>query len=185
MRGAIHRAAIVLAWLGVGCSTTVDVRFDEREDFSRYRTWDWLPHGLPNVDAHRNARALDAHLARLIERELLERGFERAADRPDFLVTYHLVLRQRVAIVDEPAAAYLLSSHHSSPSYWIEGSRKVTRVYREIRLTIGVSEAREWMMIWRATQQRTLEDARVLPLDDAVETLLDRFPRPGSRKAAR
>jgi hypothetical protein len=186
MRGAVHRVAILLAWLGLGCATTVDIAFDEREDFSRYRTWDWLPHGLPNVDApESDARSLDAHLARLIERELLERGFERSADRPDFLVTYRLALRRRAVIVDEPAAPYLLSSLHHSPSYWVEGSRKALRVHEKVRLSIGVSEAGEWTMIWRATLLRTLEDAPVLRLDDAVATLLDRFPPLGPPKADR
>ena len=34
--------ALNLALLGVGCTTIVDVTFDERRDFSHYRTWDWL-----------------------------------------------------------------------------------------------------------------------------------------------
>ena len=179
MRGAIHLVAILVTALGVGCTTTVDVVFDEREDFSRYRTWDWAPRALPKVDApHREARALDARVARLIERQLFESGFERAAGRPDFLVTYHLTLRRRAVVALEPMAPDLLASNNSSASYWIEGSRTVRRVHEDVRLAIGLSEARG-RRIWRATLLGTWVDTAVLPLDDAVATLLDRFPRPG------
>ena len=169
--------SVTLTGLGVGCASTVRVAFDEREDFSRYRTWGWLPHGVPNVDApHGDPHALDARVAKLIERELLASGLERAAGRPDLLVRYHLTLRRRAVVVEEPAAPYLLSSHNSSASYWIEGSRKAIRIQEHVRLAIRFSA--RGRTIWRATLLRTLEDAPVLSLDDAVSTLLERYPRP-------
>lgn len=181
MRGAIYLVSLILAWLGVACSTTVDVAFDEREDFSRYRTWDWLPHAVPHVDApHRDAPALDARLARLIERALRGRGFERTGDRADFFVTYQLVLRRQTVVVYVPFAPYLLSSNHSSPSYWIEGSEKESRVYEDIHLAIDVTEGRG-RSIWHAALERRVEEGSALPLDDAVATLLERFPRHGAR----
>ena len=35
----------------VACTTPVEISFDEREDFSRYRTWDWLPGAARTIDA--------------------------------------------------------------------------------------------------------------------------------------
>jgi len=183
MPGTIRLLAILLAvalsGLCVGCVSTVNVVFDEREDFSRYRTWSWLRHGVLSVDAPQSEpRALDAHVAQLIERGLLESGLERATARPDILVAYHLTLRRRAVVVEEPAAPYLLSSHNSSASYWIEGTRKAIRIQEHVRLAIRFSTAGR--TIWRATLVRTLEDASVLSLDDAVSTLLERFPKPES-----
>ena len=181
MRAGIHlvavlAASVVSASVGVGCATKLDVVFDEREDFSRYRSWDWLRHGVPRVDAPQaDAGALDAHLARLIERRLLESGFERAGDRADFLVTYRLGLRRRALLVNEPMAPYLLSSHHSSASYWIEGSQQVLRVYDDIRLLIGITDT-DGRSIWHGTLERRVEYRPSLPLRDAVATLLERFP---------
>jgi len=183
MPGAIRLLAILLAiplsGLGVGCVSTVDVVFDEREDFSCYRTWSWLRHGVLSVDAPQSEpRALDAHVALLIERELLESGLEQATGRPDFLVAYHLTLRRRAVVVDQPVAAYLLSSHSFSPSYWIEGSRKAIHIQEHVRLAIRFSD--RGRTIWRATLVRNVQDASVLSLEDAVSTLLERFPRPES-----
>jgi hypothetical protein len=188
MRGAVHCVAIhlcALLSLGIGaaCSTTVDVVVDEREDFSRYRTWDFYSRAHPKVDApYGDPRALDARVARLVEQELQQRGFERNASRPDFLVSYHLALRRRVVVIEEPAAPYLLSSHTSSASYWIEGtSRNVSQVHEDLRLAIGLSDGSGRRRTWRGVLLRTVVDASVLPLDDAVATLLDRLPSPDPR----
>src|SRR5262245_51943205 len=193
MQGAVHRAAIRLAalllipWLGLaGCGTTVDVVLDEREDLSRYRSWDFFFRGVPKVDApERDERELDARVAWLIERELERRGFRRSSDRPDFLVGYHLSLRRREVVVEEPAAPYLLSSMTSSPSYLIEGgSRRVKQVHEDMRLAIRVGGAESRRYAWRAILLRTLVNPSGLPLDDAVATLLDRLPGPGPAAAS-
>lgn len=188
MQGVIHRAAsrlgaIVSLWLAAGCATTVEVSFDEREDFSGYRAWDFAPRLLPKVDApYGDPVALDASLARSIERELLALGFPRSAQRPDFLVSYHLALRRRVVILVESAAPYLLSSLTSSPSYWIEGQqRKVAQMHEDLRLAIGFSEPDARRRTWRGVLLRTVVNASALPLDDAVEALLERFPQPGGQ----
>jgi hypothetical protein len=81
-------------------------------------------------------------------------------------------------------APYLLSSHNSSASYWIEGaSRKVSQVHQNLRLAIGLSDGNGRRRTWRAVLLRTLVDASVLPLDDAVATLLDRLPSPDAQDA--
>jgi hypothetical protein len=184
MRGTIHLVAILLAPLGLGCATTVDVVVDAREDFSQYRTWDWSSRARSNVDApDGDAAALDARLARLIERRLLENGFERVGNRADFFVTYQLALRHRSVVVNQPRALYQLDSHHSSGSYLIEGSERVTRVYSVIHLAIGVTEARG-RTLWRASLVQQVEDGFALKLNDAVASLLERFPRQRLRNDA-
>jgi len=170
MRGAIHLVAILFMASCVGCAATVDVVVDEREDLSQYRTWGWSPRaGAPDGDA-------SALVARLIEQKLLENGFERAGDRADFFVTYRLARRHQTVVVIEPRAAYELSSLHSSPSFLIEGSERVSRVYAEIHLTIGVTGARG-RILWYAELMQQEEDTFALKLDDAVALLLERFPR--------
>jgi hypothetical protein len=177
MRGTIHLVAILLTVLSVGCAATVDIVVDEREDLSPCRTWDWLPHARSSIEApHGDAAALDARLARLIEQHLVGNGFERVGGRADFFVSYRLVLRHQTAVVIEPRAAHELSSHHSTGSFLIEGSERVTRDYAEIHLAIGVTEARG-RTLWHAGLMQQAEDSFALKLDDAVAVLLERFPR--------
>ncbi len=174
--------AIPLAGLGLGCSTTtVDVTFDESEDFSRYQTWNWLPRVPHRVDApFGNEAALDSRLARVITRTLTDQGLERA-DSPDFFVTYHLALQRRAELLTVPEAPYQLSSHHSSPSYYVESSHQEWRVYEVFKLAVGFTLP-DGRMPWRAVMVRRVEDGASLPLDDAVDDLLGRFrPRSPAR----
>jgi hypothetical protein len=183
MRAAICLLALLFAGLGSACASSEYVFYDEREDLSRYHTWSWLPHDAPSVDApHAQERAIDARLARVIERELAASGFARSAGRPDFYVAYHLALERYSMVVDEPRAPYLLSSLTSSPSYLVEGSRKATRVQEQLRLAIRFVEP-EGRMLWQAGLVRVQEDHRTLPLDRDVASLLARFPRPAPPEA--
>ena len=71
MRVGIHVIYLFLACLGIACTTIVDVVVDEREDFSRYQTWNWSPPVGPSVDAPAGrAPALDARLVRLVDGSL-------------------------------------------------------------------------------------------------------------------
>jgi hypothetical protein len=180
MRGTVrHLVAILGAGLlvgpGAGCTSLVQVDADDGVDFATYRTWNWLPYTTRRVDAPlADERALDARLARLIEEALLREGFERSA-KPDFFVAYHFSLRRRSEVVNVPMAPYLLSSHHFSPSYWVEGSRRTTHHYEALKLSIGFTPGGAHLP-WRAVWVTRVEDGDILPLDAAVDDLLSRFP---------
>jgi hypothetical protein len=177
MRGTFHLVAILLMALGAGCASTVDVMVDEREDLSRYRTWDWSPRGRAKIDAPGgDAPSLDMRLMRLIERKLLENGFRHARDRSDFFVSYRLALRRRAVVVSQPRAAHQLSSHHDSGSFVIEGSERVTRVYERIHLSFHVTEA-GGRTLWQAQLTQQEEEIFAMDLDEAVALLLERLPR--------
>lgn len=172
--------ALGLTLIGVGCTMSVDVAFDERRDFSHYRTWDWLSRGAFNVDAAAGTgHALEAQLARIIEKQLGERGFTRTDDGADFLVSYHLSVRPRTEVVNQPFAPYLLLSMDSSPSYLIEGSDTVVRRHKDFLLTIGLRAGGE--ITWKGSLKDRVEGDAALPLEDCVATLLERFPRRETR----
>ncbi len=183
MRGIIYVIPLLAAWLGLACASSVDVRFDERADFSRYHTWSWLPDAASRVDApHADPARLDAQLARLIEEQLGQHGYERAAERADFFVSYRLALHRHAVEVEVPRAPYLLSSYSSSPSYWIEGSEVKKRIFEDLQLVVRVAGP-DGRTTWQAALKRRLEDGSGLRLDDLIVTLLERFPahRNGSR----
>ena len=191
MLGLVRRISILLgllafpAWLALGCAHSVSVDVDEQEDFSSYRTWDWMPQiGRKVIAPYGSASALDTRMARLIEASLREQGFERSSDHPDFYLTYFLVVKRQTEVVQQAVAPYLLSSLDSSPSYWIEGSVSETRQYDVYRLAIGVSEG-PGRMTWRAAAASRVAADSELPLDDAVEALFDRFPPYDLVEAAR
>lgn len=179
MRGVVPLLLLALVLsIGpvLGCSTIVDVAFDEGEDFSRYRTWDWQRRGARAISAPgEEGAALDALLRRLIGRELVARGYRRVDAPPDLWVGYQLRLRRRLVVVEVPRAPYLLSSHHASASYWIEGTDTEKRAVEDARLdVIAVSAAGR--VVWQGALQRRTEGEAGLDFEQAVERLLERFP---------
>ncbi len=181
--GSLRFVAIGLVVLGLGCASNVGAAFDSGEDFSRFHTWDFAPSEAPRVTApEAGERALEARLSRLIVAELAARGYLRGRERPDFLVGYQLSILPRTEIVVVPRAPYLLSSHHHSPSYWIEGSDKEERRFDELRLSIGVAR-HTGKLIWKAAMRDRLDDGQALDLGAAVASLLERFPRAAPRES--
>jgi hypothetical protein len=177
MRGAFHLALAAFAVLTAGCTTTVDVAFDEAQDFSSYRTWDWLPRGR-NVDAvPGEERGLDALASRLVEGELRGRGLARAAGGADFLVGYEqLRVRRTLVTVNETGAHGLLSSHHASPSYLVQATEQRIHVEDHGYLRVVVTDGPRERVVWRGElwARRRGDFARHLP--DVVSPLLARFP---------
>jgi hypothetical protein len=188
MLGLVRRISILpglLASLGLGCAHSVVVDVDEQEDFSSYRTWDWMPQVRPKVVAlSGNGSALGARVSRLIEASLREQGFERTSDHPDFYLTYFLLVKRQTEIVQQAVAPEYLASLDSSPSYWIEGSVAEVRQYNVYRLAIGVSGG-PGRMTWRAVVANRVSAESELPLEDAVGALFERFPPYDLAEAAR
>jgi hypothetical protein len=178
MRAAVHFAGFICAAFGVACAPPVAVEFDERVDIARYRAWDWLPRAAGSVDAPENdAPALDERLARLVERALQARGFERKRGRAEFFVSYYLRVEREVVSFSETPAIQELSSHHSSPSYQIQATRRELRTYEKGHLAIVVAGVRQRRVIWRGDFEERFRDDFAPHLEEAVQNILDRFPR--------
>jgi len=176
MRGAVHLVATAVAVLAAGCATSVDVAFDDRQDFSRYHSWDWLP-GARSVDAvPGEERTLDALTSRLVERELRDRGLVRVLDGADLLVGYALRVQRQLVAVNETGAENLLSSHHDSPSYRIQVTKKRIEVHDNGYLRIVVTDGRRERVVWRGELRARRRGDFAGHLPDAVSRLLGQFP---------
>jgi hypothetical protein len=181
MEGAALRIAAVLSLsLGVACSTYPEISFDEREDFSRYRTWDWLPGTARTIDAPAaNSVALDHELARFVERALERRGFERVRRRPDLRVGVRLEVRREEVTIYETHAIEQLSSLHSSPSYDVQASVKRRQTYERSRLLVFAIEARQGRVVWEGALAARSRGQLGPHLERTTADLLERFPSAG------
>ncbi len=174
---AAHLGAVLLAGLGVACVTSVRVAFDEEEDFSSYRTWNWRPDRARTVDAPLgDAPALDAALARFVESALRDQGFTHSPDAADFFVAIHLRVERELVTVNETGAMQVLSSLHDSPSYWIQATKSELRRYESAQLAIVVTDRHRQRRVWRGEFQGRFPGDFAPHLGDAVSRLLERFP---------
>jgi hypothetical protein len=167
---------VAMAWAVSlpGCATRLDV--DAREDVAPYATWAWLPRAVPKVHApHRDGAALAAEAARLIEAELDRRGYRRVDEDADFYVAYQLALRRETVMIDQPQAQYELSTHTSDGAYRIQGTQRVPRVYEQLDLAVGFTDARG-RTLWSARLTDQQEDAPGFDLGPRVAQVLESVP---------
>lgn len=174
MRGIAH---LVVPILCVACASSVDVTFDESQDFTAYRSWSWLPGSRGTVDAPLNdALTLDRRMARLVETELRARGFERAETGADFFVSYHLRVRKQFVTETTTPAEEQLASLHNSPNIKIQATEREEHVYEKGALVLAVADTRDRRVVWSAVLRGRFRDDIVPHLEEAVRDLLERFP---------
>jgi hypothetical protein len=177
MQGAVHLGAIILASLGVACAPTLDVSIQQTRDLSGLRTWSFLAPGRGNVRAPEpDTAALDAVLTHLIGRCLLERGFTRVMEQPDFRVGYVLEIRRQIVNRVETPAMETLSSLHDSPSYEIQISEQSVEIHDRAVLTIFVSDPGDQAVTWRGEFVGLLRGPRLSQLTNVVASVLRHFP---------
>jgi hypothetical protein len=181
VQGAVHFVALILASFGVACASTVDVEIEQRADLAGYCTWNFLT--LPDGNVHaplNDSYEIDVTLNRLVESGLLERGFVRVMDRPDFFVSYFLDVRRQLAVVTETPAMESLPSLDHTPSYEIQVTNSRIERYEIGQLTILVSDPFAQTVVWRGGFAGRFRGALFPHLGDAVASLLTRLPEPAS-----
>ncbi|MGI9590386.1 MAG: DUF4136 domain-containing protein [Myxococcota bacterium] len=178
IRAVRHLAATLIVALASGCATAVDVSFDPSEDFSSFRTWDWLP-GARSVEAlPEDGVTLNALTSRLVAQELQRRGLVRVSGGADLLVGYALRVERHVMAVNETGAEALLSSHHASPSYLVQASNPRIEVYDYGRLQVTMTDGARERRVWRGELWARRKGSFTRHLDGAVSRLFQELPAP-------
>jgi len=180
------RAAPISVALGVlvaACTSPVRVEFDEAADFSRYRTWSWLPYEAPNVRAATgNPEILYARLAEAVEAELADRGLVRADGTPDVYVGYRLLVhRKEVAYTQTLPVRTLPTFSNISGSHTVQPTERGVRVYETGDLVIGFIDRRGGHVVWAGALERPTPDGFESHAKDAVARVLAGYPPPPRR----
>lgn len=174
-------SGLLVAWLalaGLGCATDVRVDFDPSEDFSRYRTWDWLrPSWQGNPLVSGVDRGLESLVRLAIESELGKRGYEHSsAGQPDFLVAYHLTLERELVRRLETPAMQTLSSPHREGGFEVTASRPTFQIYEKGTLVLVVAKGGDRQRVWRGIGIRRVRDSFKTRAELVVSEVFDRFP---------
>lgn len=180
MRRALA-SSFLFAWIAVagsGCATQIQVNLDRREDFSHYRTWDWM-HPRADLAAATSGinRGLESLVRGAIVRGLLDRGYARTTvGRPDFLVAYDLTLVRELVRRLETPAMQTISSPHREGGFEVTASRFVTEHYETGTFVLAVSDGGNLQGVWHATAVRRVRDSFVPRVEEVVSEVFERFP---------
>jgi len=182
-----HSTVLVLllsVGLLAGCVGMLDVvtDYDTTFDFSRLRTYRWLPGkaAIPGRD-ERYGELLDNRLRGAIERELASKGYSRADDKPDYVVTSCGALEDKIEV-------RVINDYYAGQGYggyYARGGWTTPRAdayqYRLGTLIVDVIDAASNRLVWRGTVEGEADlykdpKKREARLNEAVQKVLARFP---------
>jgi hypothetical protein len=162
--------ALLFAALLAGCAPlTVHMDYDPDADFSRYRTFAWMP----EPQDHKPAASLSSPFAgKRIKQAVLEnltaRGYQKTTDDPDLLIACHLTFKNRSTV------------SVSDYGYWGPHAIDVRR-YKEGTLILDFVDPQSKQLVWRGWSVSALHPASSPQeeqeiIDRAVGEILRQFP---------
>jgi len=145
----------------------VDVEYEKAVDFSKFKTYAWVPFQEPAKDPTNHLRITDA-----VERELELKGFAKSAEplRADMFVEYTGRIEKKVR-----------STPSKQDSTWQPSSPRFVVNFDKVR--VGTLVIRLWDgaskdVVWRASGSETVQEGPqpASVVDEAVRCLLASFP---------
>ena len=177
------------AWLfGVlvmaGCSSVqVSQDYDPRAAMLPAGTWQWRAPVQPVTgDIRIDNPLLDKRIRHAVENHLLGRKFSQVAGKPDFFLSYHLTIEQKILNDTVYSTAGVGSYYY--PWYGGVGTETRIRQYDESRLTIDIHFAGTGELMWRGVgtfrlrTYKTPEEAAEA-MRSIVDKILSQFPPGG------
>jgi hypothetical protein len=155
--------------LTTSCSIiTVSYDYDLEANFTRLRTFDWLP---DPIKAQANELNVN-HIKRAVNKELEAKGIKRNPANPAFLIALHVVEESTVKIIDwgytyGPARSFYsqdrLYRRLPSKRYWkktakYKGNRRFEKVeFFKGTLILDLVDANSKELIWRGAAQSYID----------------------------
>lgn len=164
----------VLFLLGAACAASIEVRsdYDGSVNFASYRTYDWLPEPDRGPGAaHPPSKSfMDRRVKVAVNNELLSKGYRKSRN-PDFLITYHANVKNRV---DVTTHGY---------GYRRSFTRRVyVDHYKEGALILDIIDPRTKELVWRGWGTGVVDEGKAeQQVRKTVTKILEQFP-PGSEE---
>lgn len=154
-----------------GCSSVqVETDYNREVDFSKYKTYRWIPHVKGTEDNPlMNDPLITGHVKSAVNAEMAKKGFTLIEEgHPDFLMAYYFTARNRVDV-----------THYYG--YWYPSTNVYH--YREGTLIIDIVDRVDKQLMWRGWATDVLQDRSKIKsqIDYSVQKLLKKYP-PNAKK---
>ncbi|NUM76961.1 DUF4136 domain-containing protein [candidate division KSB1 bacterium] len=178
MKSVIRLLTFCALALVTGCSTvTIKHDFDGDANFAALKTYSWMAAptnatGSVQAALQRNS-LLDKRIKESADRQFTAKGYTKDANKPDFLVLYHLGAEDKINVTD-------WGYGYGRYGRWYGGGVEVNQ-YKEGTLILDVVEAKSKELMWRGLAMATLDshasmEARKKRLDEVMVKILAEFP---------
>jgi hypothetical protein len=192
---ALKRFLTVILVVALGGCTTMEIStdYDPSADFSRLRTYDWLPGPQGSADDPRiDHSLLDGRIRSAVERQLAAQGYEKqTSGGPDFWIGYRAAVEKKLDVIafDD----YARYGPMGGPGYrpgsglayghqaWIGSPPPHVFEYDEGTLVLDIVDPTTRKLLWRGSAQAEVNlsaapEKKREKINEAVRRMLERFP---------
>src|ERR1051326_756825 len=162
--------------IGCGVYTEIIISTDNTTDFSKYKTFAWLPDQYDSVNSPYNNEIIRNNIKNYFGQSFAERGFKVNLDIPDILLQITVVNRKQEKEIIPPAYvhyyycpyyycsryyspySYEYFYHHYSTYCYAAGYCKEIIQYVEGSITLSVIDRKENRLVWTGTAKGNIYD---------------------------
>lgn len=154
MRAIFSILICCLLILSVSCSSTkVRFDYDRQEDFSQFRTYNFIP--LPDTLSTEVNSMVIRRIEEAIALSLGDKGFNRTEASPDFLVAIHLESKDKFNVQNWGYTYAPYDLYWRGSGYWGTGGISVHK-YQQGTLIIDVVKTADKELVWRGVGTKAL-----------------------------
>ncbi len=170
----MKRLSLVLApclAIMTSCSTiTVKHDYDTDIDFAPLKTFSWM---VKPARATSKAGLYDKRIKSAVNSQLEAKGFEKKPINSDFIVAYHVGVKERINVQDW--------GYGYGRRRYYRGRDIRVQQYTQGTLILDIVDAQTKQLIWRGTAQGAVDPSaspqeRQERLNEAVSKILEKFP---------
>jgi len=166
---------VALIGLAVSCSSiTTQYDYERGEDFSRFKTFSFLP-APPELAQN---QLIAKRIGRAIITNLATKGLTETDSNPDLMIAVHTEVKDKVNVT---SYGYGYAPYYTW-GYWGRGRGGVdVQQYEEGTLIIDLVDAQAKEMVWRGMASKALPSAPTPEkidkiIDDVVTKIFEKYP---------
>lgn len=182
----ILSALAIAAVIFTGCGTTAHIERDKTADFSKYKTYTWVPGADKKVSNHRND-ILESNIRASVNEELEKNGFKEVKTNPDLLMSYDLLVDKTNRKESDPVYSQPFSRLYYNPFsgryrsiYYpsqFEGYNEYSTTVSEGTVTISMIDSKTDKTIWQGWTTNDVDGNKVTSkeIERDVKSIFKKF----------
>lgn len=189
-------SAIIILHMAACATYEVYSDKDESIDFSKYKTFAWLPSASFNYGKGFSNEIIDNNIKLFASQEATNKGLTGDTTNPDLLFEYHVEIKSKVRTEQQPIYNYnnYYNRMHPYNPYWrynnmntpyIIGYKNVNIHYEEGTLEISAIERQSNKLVWRGWSVSTFDDDVEYEKDihNDIVAIFKKFPIQGTAQS--
>ena len=172
-----------LILVGMGCSRAqIRSDFDREVNFGTYRSFDWMEKTYTSSnDPYAQNTLTEKRIRNATIWELESKGYRReTTGEPDFLVTYHVGVENRVDVTSYGYSyfPYRHHGHHGYGGYGYSGQNYSVYRYKEGTLILDFVDPETNQLVWRGSYVNVVSRKGIgeKKIKKAIRHILEKFP---------